>query len=100
MAATHPIEITSTAGAGAPAGAPSAFAIALARLGAAERQVAAARRDARRAGEQLALAEQQLDYARHELRAGRMRPVAQAAGADGVELLGMGFFPDEIGFGD
>jgi hypothetical protein len=29
-----------------------------------------------------------------------MRPVAQAAGADGIELLGMGFFPDEIGFGD
>ena len=100
MAATQTIEIPSTTGAGTLAGAPSAFAIALARLGTAERQVAAARRDARRAGEQLALAEQQLAYARHELRAGRMRPAAGAPGAPDVELIGMGFFPDEIGFGD
>ena len=93
MTPTDMIEIPSTTGAGAP----SAFAIALARLGVAERQVAAARRDARRADEQLALAEQQLGYARQELRAGSTRPTAAAAGG---ELIGMGFFPDEIGFGD
>jgi hypothetical protein len=95
MAPTDTIEIPSTAG--APADAPSAFVIALTRLEAAERQIAAARRDARSAGERLALAQQQLDYARHELRAGRVRPVV---GEGAVELIGMGFFPDEIGFGD
>jgi hypothetical protein len=97
MPAAQTIESLSSPGVAAPGAAPSAFALALARLGAAERQVAGARRDARHAQEQLALAEEQLVYARRQLRAGRPHAVAGAADA---ELIGMGYFADELAFGD
>jgi hypothetical protein len=69
-------------------------AAALQRLRWAERRRATAATEARQARERLLAAEEQLRQARQALRQAR----AVAPAGDALEMLGMGFYADELAF--
>jgi hypothetical protein len=76
------------------AGTGDSATAALERLRWAERRRATATTEARQAHERLVAAEEQLRQARQALR--QARAVTPAAGAE--EMLGMGFYADEVAF--